>query len=282
MAGGLTGLLEPIGLLVDPIFSPLTVLPPYITIILMSLILTSLVMFVSRIFVNRKLMIQIKEHMEEIKEKLSEAQKSGNKEEQNAQLSELMKVNSQYMTHSMRIMIVSITIAILLFPWLSYTYSQQLFVVENPTENILLQTQVNETDWKNLGDPHSVTVLHLPTSPIITGYAVDLIAEASDIENLKSLEIYLDNELVKNCTASGKSATCEATVGPFENAGRHKYYAVAIDDKDQRTFSPGLSVVELPFEIPIVNWKFLEWFWWYVISAFAIGLVMKKIMGSDI
>ncbi len=164
---GFDSFLQPIGGFLDPVFSPLTVFPPYVTILIMAVLLTAIIMLVSRIFVNRMMMMQVKEQMEEIKEKLNAAQKSGNKEEQNKQLSELMKANSSYMRHTMKIMAVSVVVVMLFFPWLSFRYS-------------------------------------------------------------------------------------------------------------------GVTAVDLPFTIPFIGWASLEWFWWYVIAAFAAGIVMRKIMGSDI
>lgn len=167
MVEGLTNWLAPLGQFVDPLFAPLTVLPPYVAILVLSIILTAAIMGISRIFVNRKLMMQLKDQMENIKEKLNAAQKSGNKQEQNAQLNELMKINTQYMSHSMRIMMVSIVVALLFFPWLGFRYA-------------------------------------------------------------------------------------------------------------------GVVAVDLPFAIPFVGWETLDWLGWYVISAFTVGIVMRKIMGSDI
>lgn len=166
-SGGIYGILQPIGMYLDPVFSPLTVLPPFVTIVIMAALLTTLITVISRLVVNRKLMMQVKEQMEEIKEKLNAAQKAGNKDEQNKYLSELMKANSGYMRHTMKTMAVSIVVVILFFPWLSFRYA-------------------------------------------------------------------------------------------------------------------GVNAVQLPFTIPFLNMAHLEWFWWYVIAAFAIGTVMRKIMGSDI
>lgn len=163
----LNSILHPVGVFVDPVFAPLTIFPPYVTILIMAIILTGVIMGVSRLFVNRKLMMQLKEQMEEIKEKMNAAQKSGNKDEQKKYLDELMKANSGYMRHTMKIMVVSIVVVMLLFPWLSYRYS-------------------------------------------------------------------------------------------------------------------GVNAVDLPFTIPFLNMSSLEWFWWYVIAAFAVGTVMRKIIGSDI
>lgn len=167
MMAGLTDLFQPVGVFVDPLFSHLTVFPPDVAILIMAIILTSIIILVGRLVVNRKVMMQVKENMEEIKERLNKAQKSGDKKEQEKYLNELMQANSGYMKHTMKIMVVSIVVVMLLFPWLSYRYS-------------------------------------------------------------------------------------------------------------------GVSAVELPFVIPLVNWNHLEWLYWYILSAFAAGTIMRKIMGSDI
>ena len=166
--GGFDTFLHPLGEMLNPIFSPLAnTFEPYVTILIMSILLTGIITFVSRLFVNRKLMIKVKEEMEEIKEKLNHAQKNGNKEDQDKYLADLMSANGKYMRHTMKIMIVSIAVVMIFFPWISLTYT-------------------------------------------------------------------------------------------------------------------GMQVVNLPFELPIVGWTSLEWFWWYVITAFAAGTVLRKIMGSDI
>lgn len=160
-------IMQPIGVALDPVFSPLTILPPYATILVMSVLLTAMIIFVSRLFVNRKLLMEIKEQMEEIKEKMNRAQKAKDEKEQTKQLGELMKANSRYMHQSLRIMMVSIAVVVIFFPWLHYRYD-------------------------------------------------------------------------------------------------------------------GVTAVSLPFTVPFIEWVSLEWFWWYVIAAFAAGTVMRKIMGSDI
>lgn len=164
--GGLEALLQPIGVALDPVFSPLTIFPPYLTIAIISIALTLVIMGVSRLVVNRKAMMAIKEQMEEIKERLNSAQKGNNKPEQDKQLNELLKVNGQYMRHTMKIMMVSIVIVMVFFPWLT-----------------------------------------------------------------------------------------------------HEYH--------------GQKVVNLPFSLPYLGAE-LDWFWWYFFSAFAVGTIIRKAIGSDI
>jgi len=117
-------MLHPIGVALDPVLSPIfQFFPDYMTITIMAVFLTALIMVVSRLFVNRKLLSEVKEKMEEIKERLNKAQKSGDKKNQEALLAELMQTNGQYMKQTMKIMAVSIAIFFVFFPWLTYKYA---------------------------------------------------------------------------------------------------------------------------------------------------------------
>jgi uncharacterized membrane protein (DUF106 family) len=116
--------LHPLGVALDPILAPITApLPSYITLSLMAVFLTALIMGVSRLFVNKDLLRQVKEQMEDVKERLSKAQKSGDKKLQESLLDELMKANGRYMSQMIKIMIISIVIFFIFFPWMSYKYA---------------------------------------------------------------------------------------------------------------------------------------------------------------
>lgn len=122
--GSIESALHPIGVALDPVLSPIfQALPDYATIGVMAVFLTALIMAVSRLFVNRKLLAEVKEKMEGIKERLNKAQKSGDKKNQEALLNELMQTNGQYMKQTIKIMIVSIAIFFVFFPWLTYKYA---------------------------------------------------------------------------------------------------------------------------------------------------------------
>ncbi len=166
-AGGIYDILNPLGEALDPIFSPITILPPHIAILIISIILTLMITFGSRLIVNRKALIKLKEEMQEIKDKWNKSQKNGDKDEQKKYYNQLMNANGRYMKHTIRIMFVSIFVVIIFFPWLSYEYTESV-------------------------------------------------------------------------------------------------------------------VVNLPFTLPILEWDSLKWFWWYVVTAFSVGTILRKIMGSDI
>lgn len=66
---------------------------------------------------------EVKRRMEEIRERMLEAQKEGNKSKVNECLRELIRVNSEYMRFTFKPMIVSIILVLLVLPLLSRTYS---------------------------------------------------------------------------------------------------------------------------------------------------------------
>lgn len=104
------------------LFSPLMIFKPHISLLIVSAFITVLVIFINRIFVNQKLMKEIKQKMENIREQLTRAQKEGNTEEANKFLSEMMKTNSEMMKHTFKGMIVSLVILSLFLPWIKQTY----------------------------------------------------------------------------------------------------------------------------------------------------------------
>jgi uncharacterized membrane protein (DUF106 family) len=112
----------------DVAFSPLSVLSPHVSLLIISIMLTSIVLLINRFSINKKLMEEIKHKMEEIRENLTRAQKAGNTEEANKFLSEMMKTNSQYMRQMLKAMVISIIVLALFLPWLNYKYGGMTIV----------------------------------------------------------------------------------------------------------------------------------------------------------
>jgi len=123
MASFLDPILLPLNNALSVVFSPLNVFPPIISLMLLSTFLTALVILVTRIFVNTKVMREIKAEMEKIREELTKAQKSGDKETADAHLKKMMETNSKYMKHSFKATIVSIIVLALFLPYLQFKYT---------------------------------------------------------------------------------------------------------------------------------------------------------------
>jgi len=105
------------------VFAPLNIFPPIISLLLLSSFLTILVIVITKFFVNTKLLKEIKDEMEKIREQLTAAQKEGNNELANQHLKNMMQVNSKYMQHSFKAVIISIVVLGLFLPYLKFKYA---------------------------------------------------------------------------------------------------------------------------------------------------------------
>jgi len=123
MASFLDPILMPLNSALATVFSPLNIFPPIISLMVLSTFLTLLIIFMTRIFVNTKVLKEIKEEMEKIREQLTLAQKQGDKETADTHLKKMMEVNSKYMQHSFKATIVSIIVLALFLPYLQFKYT---------------------------------------------------------------------------------------------------------------------------------------------------------------
>lgn len=107
----------------DLVFAPLLGLSPALSLLIVSSLLTALVIVINMLAVNRKVVRGIKDKLEELREQVNQAQKTGNKEDTTKYLNEMMKTNGQYMRQTFKALIVSMVILGLFLPWLQYRYA---------------------------------------------------------------------------------------------------------------------------------------------------------------
>lgn len=120
---GISDIFLPLNNALAVVFSPLNAFPPIVSVLFLSSFLTILVIAVTKLFVNTKLLREIKDEMEKIREQLTSAQKEGNKELANDHLKRMMEVNSKYMQHSFKAVIISIVVLGLFLPYLNFKYN---------------------------------------------------------------------------------------------------------------------------------------------------------------
>lgn len=104
------------------IFSPITIFPSHVAILIFSVILTLIIFGLNRLVINRKLVKELKEKMDKIRADLSQAQKDGDKERTNSLFTEMMGLNNSYMKQTFKSLIVSIVIIAIFLPWARYKY----------------------------------------------------------------------------------------------------------------------------------------------------------------
>lgn len=107
----------------NTVFGPVLVFSPIVSLFVISAFFSILVLLINKIFINTKIVKEIKEKMEAMREQLTAAQKSGNQEDSKKFLDEMMKTNSEYMKHSMKALLISIVIISIFLPWVRYKYS---------------------------------------------------------------------------------------------------------------------------------------------------------------
>jgi uncharacterized membrane protein (DUF106 family) len=106
----------------DIIFSPIINLPPFISLTIFAIFLTLLISFLGKIFGGKNAQEKIVKKIEEIRKNLTEAQKNEDKEKTEKLVKELMKINSEYVRYSLKLLLISILIIAIFLPWLNFKY----------------------------------------------------------------------------------------------------------------------------------------------------------------
>jgi len=104
------------------IFSPLLVFNPMVSLFIVSAVITVLITVLSRLLTNTKVMKELKDKMQEVREQLTNAQKAGDKEGANKFLEEMMSMNSEFMKHSYKSMFISLIVIMIFLPFLKVQY----------------------------------------------------------------------------------------------------------------------------------------------------------------
>ena len=107
----------------DYIFAPITTLLPIASLFIISVTLTMTIVVINRLLVDKDVVKHLKDRMEEIREDLTKAQKTGDNETAAKTLNELMGVNNAYMKQTFKVLIASLIIIGMFIPWMKYEYS---------------------------------------------------------------------------------------------------------------------------------------------------------------
>lgn len=130
----------------DFIFAPITAMSPIASLFIISVALTAIILAINRALVDKDIVKHLKDRMEEIREELTKAQKSGDNEAANKALNELLGVNSAYMKQTFKVLIASLVIITIFLPWLRYEYSGAV-VATLPFNLPMVGTKLNWILW---------------------------------------------------------------------------------------------------------------------------------------
>jgi uncharacterized membrane protein (DUF106 family) len=131
------------------LFNPLLAVEPMIVVIIFASVILFVINLFQKFLVNQEEAKQVKDSIKEISNRMKEEQKQGNTEKANELMKEMMSKNSRMMSMSMKPMLISFIIVILLFPWLANTYGDKT-VLLNDNKGELIMNNVNYTIQKNV------------------------------------------------------------------------------------------------------------------------------------
>ena len=134
-------------LALDLLLNPITALPPYLALTLLSIMLTLTIFGLNKLFFRKNISNELKAKMEEIREKLATAQRLGNKEEIDKFFKEMMNLNKEFMKQNLKTLIISLSIISLIFPWLQFKYGTVGYIVKLPFELPILGSNLSWLYW---------------------------------------------------------------------------------------------------------------------------------------
>ncbi len=129
----------------DVVFSPIFALPPMLSIIIFSIILSVVTIALNRVLMKKEVMKEMKAKMKELQNTMKTAQKEGNKELVSTSMKEMMTINGKYMKENMRVMIVSLVIGLVFLLYMSTKYANVNIAL--PFSIPILGSSINWIYW---------------------------------------------------------------------------------------------------------------------------------------
>lgn len=125
----------------DTLLSPLLSLPPLVSILLLSLILSFLIIIVYKLATNQEEMKNIKQEMKDLQKQLKQSRKDISKAQKIQK--QLMSLNAKYMRHSFKSMIYTFLPLILIFSWMSHHYTYEN-IYPNQNFQMIITAKAND------------------------------------------------------------------------------------------------------------------------------------------
>lgn len=116
--------------LYDQLFLPILTMGPYAALFVFSAALAGIFSLIYWKFLDIERKNEIKEKLNDKQEKMKEARKNDESEKASEFMQETMKLNQKMMKLNIKPMIVTMLFVALIFPWLSATYSPNIYLEE--------------------------------------------------------------------------------------------------------------------------------------------------------
>jgi uncharacterized membrane protein (DUF106 family) len=227
---------------------------PFMGITLISIALSLLISVIYRVLTKPDEVRKAKEDMKFYKNKMSEAQKAGDKEKANEYAGEMMRASQTQMKHSMKPMMATMLIFFLLLGWLNSNYGG---VSANLGED-------PDATFGYAGEEHKIRYEKVAgeSGPGFTvGVDFDDDGLFSQDETFDRGEVFLY-----------KGAFWRA------NPAMEGFFIFATEKEDAVHFE--MLVTRLPFALPFLGY-YLTWFWWYIFISLPATIVFRKMLGVE-
>ena len=122
----------------DVVFSPLFSLPPILSVIFFSALLSAITLGLTKLLTKKEVMKEMKEKMKALNDTMKRAQKEGNKDLMDQSTKELFSMNGSYMKESMKLMVASLGVGIVFLMYMSAKYVGENAIVSLPLFGISL------------------------------------------------------------------------------------------------------------------------------------------------
>lgn len=103
--------------LLNPVFAPLLMLPPWLAIAILSLLVSLIITLIYKAMTDQSLMKQLKDEMKEFQKEMKELK--AHPEKAMAVQKKAMETNMKYMSHSMKPMLITFLPIIVIFGWMN-------------------------------------------------------------------------------------------------------------------------------------------------------------------
>ncbi len=124
--------------MLDFLFNPLLAVNPILVVMIFSLLVIFIINILQKLLVNQEEAKRIKEEVKELGNRMKEEQKQGNATKATELMKEMMSKNSKMMGMTMKPMLVSFVVIILILPWLSGNYGDKMINLQDNKGNITL------------------------------------------------------------------------------------------------------------------------------------------------
>ena len=183
--------------LLNPVFSPLLYLPPWLSILILAFLISSLVIFIYKKFTDQEAMKGLKE---QIKHSQEEIKKSKDNPSRALQIQkQAMELNMKYMMHSMKATLITFLPIILIFGWMSSHIAYEPLVAGQPFDVVVtlgLSSSVAGTTAQQvlLDAPSALTVLTSKNQTPLNNTVAYTLKPAESLEGTYALAFMVNNK----------------------------------------------------------------------------------------